>query len=115
MFLRIVIIILLISKFSIAQNSPRLFDSIIKYKHVNPSLALEYGLEYEKNNLDRKTDKETIQFHGAMGEILRTMGFDASALEYLKRALKLNETIPVDQRRFPEIDQLPALRFNVFK
>lgn len=113
MFLRIVIIILLISKFSIAQNSPRLFDSIIKYKHVNPSLALEYGLEYEKNNLDRKTDKETIQFHGAMGEILRTMGFDASALEYLKRALKLNETIPVDQRRFPEIDQLPGVLSNI--
>jgi len=111
-FLRIVII-LLISKFSIAQNSTRLFDSITKYKHLNPSLALEYGLAYEKINLDRKTDKEIIQFHGAMGEILTNMGFDASALEYLKRALKLNETIPVDQRKFPEIYELPGVLSNI--
>ena len=112
MFLRI-LIILLISNFSIAQNSIGLFDSITKYKHLNPSLALEYGLEYEKINLDRKTDKETIQFHGAMGEILSNMGFDASALEYLKRALKLNETIPVDQKKFPEIDELPGVLLNI--
>jgi tetratricopeptide (TPR) repeat protein len=111
-FLRIVIIIL-ISKFSIAQNSTRLFDSIIKYKHLNPSLALDYGLEYEKIYLDRKTDKEIIEFHGAMGEILSSMGYDSSALEYFKRAIKLNETIPVDQRKFPEINELPGVLSNI--
>lgn len=106
-------LILLISNLSFAQSSDQLFDSIVKYKHQNPSLALEYGLEYKKLSLDRKIDMEIIQFYGAMGEILSNMGFDASALEYLRRAIKLNEAIPSDQRKFSEIDELPGVLLNI--
>ena len=106
-------LILLISNLSFAQSSDQLFDSIVKYKHQNPSLALEYGLEYKNLSLDRKIDMEIIQFYGAMGEILSNMGFDASALEYLRRAIKLNEAIPSDQRKFSEIDELPGVLLNI--
>lgn len=106
-------LILLISNLSFAQSSDQLFDSIVKYKHQNPSLALEYGLEYKKLSLDRKIDMEIIQFYGAMGEILSNMGFDASALEYLRQAIKLNEAIPSDQRKFSEIDELPGVLLNI--
>lgn len=106
-------LILLISNLSFAQSSDQLFDSIVKYKHQNPSLALEYGLEYKKLSLDRKIDMEIIQFYGAIGEILSNMGFDASALEYLRRAIKLNEAIPSDQRKFSEIDELPGVLLNI--
>ena len=112
MFVRI-ILILLISKFSFAQSSEQLFDSLVKYKQQNPSLALEYGLEYKRIAFNRNTDMETIQFHGAMGEILSYIGFDTSALEYLKRAIKLNKTIPVDKRKFTEIDELPGVLLNI--
>lgn len=106
-------LILLISNLSFAQSSDQLFDSIVKYKHQNPSLALEYGLEYKKLSLDRKIDMEIIQFYGAMGEILSNMGFDASALEYLRQAIKLNQAIPSDQRKFSEIDELPGVLLNI--
>lgn len=106
-------LILLISNLSFAQSSDQLFDSIVKYKHQNPSLALEYGLEYKKLSLDRKIDMEIIQFYGAIGEILSNMGFDASALEYLRQAIKLNEAIPSDQRKFSEIDELPGVLLNI--
>ena len=112
MFVRI-ILILLISKFSFAQSSEQLFDSLVKYKQQNPSLALEYGLEYNRIAFNRNTDMETIQFHAAMGEILSNIGFDTSALEYLKRAIKLNKTIPVDKRKFTEIDELPGVLLNI--
>ena len=106
-------LILLISNLSFAQSSDQLFDSIVKYKHQNPSLALEYGLEYKKLSLDRKIDMEIIQFYGAIGEILSNMGFDASALEYLRQAIKLNKAIPSDQRKFSEIDELPGVLLNI--
>ena len=112
MFVRI-ILILLISKFSFAQSSEQLFDSLVKYKQQNPRLALEYGLEYKRIAFNRNTDMETIQFHGAMGEILSNMGFDTSALEYLKRAINLNKTIPVDKRKFAEIEELPGVLLNI--
>ena len=84
------LLILLISNFSLSQNSDQVFDSIIKYKQQRPSLALEYGFEYSKITFDRKPDLETVQFNGAMGEILSFLGFDATALEYLTRAIKLH-------------------------
>ena len=103
------LLILLISNFSLSQNSDQVFDSIIKYKQQRPSLALEYGFEYSKITFDRKPDLETVQFNGAMGEILSFLGFDATALEYLTRAIKLHETLPADNRKFPEINELPGV------
>ena len=103
------LLILLISNFSLSQNSDQVFDSIIKYKKQRPSLALEYGFEYSKITFDRKPDLETVQFNGAMGEILSFLGFDATALEYLTRAIKLHETLPADNRKFPEINELPGV------
>lgn len=108
-----VLLMLLISNFLLAQNSDQVFDSIIKYKQQNPSLALEYGLEYNKITFDQKPDIQTVQFNGFMGEILSGIGFDATALEYLARAIKLNETLPVDERKFPEIDELPGVLLNI--
>lgn len=107
------LLILLISNFSLSQNSDQVFDSIIKYKQQRPSLALEYGFEYSKITFDRKPDLETVQFNGAMGEILSGLGFDATAIEYLTRAIKLHETLPADNRKFPEINELPGVLLNI--
>jgi len=107
--LRYIILISFITHFSLSQDSGQLRDSIIKYKHINPSLALEFGLEFNDLILNRKPDIEIQQVLGAMGEILSTMGLHATALDYLNRSIKIYETLPEKERKFPEIGQPPGV------
>ncbi|MDB4063919.1 hypothetical protein N9541_07670 [Flavobacteriaceae bacterium] len=107
--LRYIILISFITHFSLSQDSGQLRDSIIKYKHINPSLALEFGLEFNDLILNRKPDIEIQQVLGAMGEILSTMGLHATALDYLNRSIKIYETLPEKERKFPEVDQPPGV------
>ena len=107
--LRYIILISFITHFSLSQDSGQLRDSIIKYKHINPSLALEFGLEFNDLILNRKPDIEIQQVLGAMGEILSTMGLHATALGYLNRSIKIYETLPEKERKFPEVDQPPGV------
>ena len=107
--LRYIILISFITHFSLSQDSGQLRDSIIKYKHINPSLALEFGLEFNDLILNRKPDIEIQQVLGAMGEILSTMGLHATALDYLNRSIKIYETLPQKERKFPEIGQPPGV------
>ncbi len=111
--LRYIILISLITHFSLSQESSQLSDSIIKYKHINPTLALDYGIQYNNLVLDRKPDNEIQQVFGAIGEILSAMGLDAAALDYLKRSIKLYEALPENERKFPEIDQPPGVLLNI--
>ena len=92
-----------------AQNSSQLSDSIIKYKQINPTLALDYGIQYNNLVLDIKPNNEIQQVFGAIGEILSNMGLDAAALDYLKRSIKLYEALPEKEKKFPEIDQPPGV------
>ena len=107
--LRYIILISFITHFSLSQDSGQLRDSIKKYKHINPSLALEFGLEFNDLILNRKPDIEIQQVLGAMGEILSTMGLHATALGYLNRSIKIYETLPEKERKFPEVDQPPGV------
>ena len=84
-----------------AQNSSQLSDSIIKYKQINPTLALDYGIQYNNLVLDIKPNNEIQQVFGAIGEILSNMGLDAAALDYLKRSIKLYEALPEKEKKFP--------------
>lgn len=85
-----------------AQNSSQLSDSIIKYKQINPTLALDYGIQYNNLVLDIKPNNEIQQVFGAIGEILSNMGLDAAALDYLKRSIKLYEALPEKEKKFPK-------------
>ena len=107
--IRYIILISFITHFSLSQDSGQLRDSIKKYKHINPSLALEFGLEFNDLILNRKPDIEIQQVLGAMGEILSTMGLHATALGYLNRSIKIYETLPEKERKFPEVDQPPGV------
>ncbi len=106
-------LISLITHFSLSQESSQLSDSIIKYKHINPTLALDYGIQYNNLTLDRKPDTEIQQVFGNIGEILSAIGLDAAALDYLKRSIKIYEAIPEDERKFPELDQPPGVLLNI--
>ena len=106
-------LISLITHFSLSQERSQLSDSIIKYKHINPTLALDYGIQYNNLILDRKPDTEIQQVYGNIGEILSAIGLDAAALDYLKRSIKIYEAIPEDERKFPELDQPPGVLLNI--
>lgn len=104
-----IIFILLITNFSLSQENARLADSIFKYKKINPDRALEFGIEYNNLTLNRKYDLETQQVFGALGEILSSMGLHAPALNFLKQSIKIYETLPVKDRKFPELEKPPGV------
>ena len=76
-------LISLITHFSLSQESSQLRDSILKYKTSNPSLAVEYGLEYDKLTANSQPDSEKQNTFALIGEILIEMGLNVSALDDL--------------------------------
>ena len=108
-----IIFILLITNFSFSQETARLADSIFKYKQINPDRALEFGIEYNNLTLNRKYDVETQQVFSALGEILSSMGLHAPALNFLKQSIKIYETLPVKDRKFPELEKPPGVLLTI--
>ena len=102
-----IIIFFSLCLFSYSQEKINHLDSINKYKHSRPSLALEFGLEYNSLNQNRNPDTHTQEVFSAIGEILSKMGLHANALDYLKRSIKIYQSLPESQRKFPEVDMIP--------
>ena len=96
-----------------AQNSKQLRDSIIKYKDTNPSLAIEFGLEFNNLTQNQGPSSEIQNTFALMGEILLNMGLNASALDYLKQSVKIYGAIPKEERNFPNINQPPWVILNI--
>ena len=106
-------LISLITHFSLSQESSQLRDSILKYKTSNPSLAVEYGLEYDKLTANSQPDSEKQNTFALIGEILIEMGLNVSALDYLNRSVELYATIKKSEKNFPNIDQPPWVLLNI--
>ena len=68
-----------------SQNDNSLRDSIIKYKYINPSKAIDFGIEFTNEYYDVKPTKITYQTFGLIGEILQSNGLDDLALEYFNQ------------------------------
>ena len=96
-----------------SQNSKQLRDSIIKYKDTNPSLAIEFGLEFNNLTQNQGPSSEIQNTFALMGEILLNMGLNASALDYLKQSVKIYGAIPKEERNFPNINQPPWVILNI--
>ena len=96
-----------------AQNSKQLRDSIIKYKDTDPSLAIEFGLEFNNLTQNQGPNSEIQNTFALMGEILLNMGLNASALDYLKQSVKIYGAIPKEERNFPNINQPPWVILNI--
>lgn len=108
-----VVIFFSLCLFSYSQEKINHLDSINKYKHRKPGLALEFGLEYNNLNQNRNPDTQTQEVFSAIGEILFKMGLHANALDYLKRSIKIYQSLPESQRKFPEVDQPPGVLLNI--
>ena len=110
---RVLLLFFICSISASGQNSKQLKDSILKYKTINPSLAVEYGLKYEKLTVNQNPDKEKQNTYALLGEILLEMGLNASALDYLTRSVQIYTALPKSERNFPNIDQPPWVILNI--
>lgn len=110
---RVLLLFFICSISASGQNSKQLKDSILKYKTINPSLAVEYGLKYEKLTANQKPDKEKQNTYALLGEILLEMGLNASALDYLTRSVQIYSALPKSEKNFPNIDQPPWVILNI--
>jgi tetratricopeptide (TPR) repeat protein len=86
--------VLLVSSLSAnAQENQRLRDSILKYKFLNPNLAIEYGMEYVENRSADEPDREMVRTYSRIGEILLYMELYSSSLEYFNSSLRIFRSI----------------------
>ncbi len=94
------------------QNTERLRDSIVKYKISNPSLAIEYGIQYTDDDLSQISNSKTVGTHALIGEILLDMGLYASALNYFNRSIELFNSLPDSEIKNP-VAQPPWVILNI--
>ena len=110
---RHIILLFFFTSLVFAQNSKQLRDSIIKYKDSDPSLAIEFGIEFNALTLNQEPNSEIQNTYALMGEILLNMGLNASALDYLKQSVKIYGAISKEERNFPNISQPPWVILNI--
>ena len=111
--IRHIILLFFFTSLVFAQNSKQLRDSIIKYKDSDPSLAIEFGIEFNALTLNQEPNSEIQNTYALMGEILLNMGLNASALDYLKQSVKIYGAISKEERNFPNISQPPWVILNI--
>ena len=110
---RHIILLFFFTSLVFAQNSKQLRDSIIKYKDTDPSLAIEFGIEFNALTQNQEPNSEIQNTFALMGEILLNMGLNASALDYLKQSVKIYGAISKEERNFPNISQPPWVILNI--
>ena len=110
---RHIILLFFFTSLVFAQNSKQLRDSIIKYKDTDPSLAIEFGIEFNALTQNQEPNSEIQNTYALMGEILLNMGLNASALDYLKQSVKIYGAISKEERNFPNISQPPWVILNI--
>lgn len=109
---RVTILLILTSFFAFSQNTERLRDSIVKYRNSNPSLAVEYGIQYANDDFSKIPNAKTSGTHALIGEILLEMQLYVSALNYFNRSIDLYNSIPKSERKNP-VDQPPWVILNI--
>lgn len=110
---RVFFLFFICSYLASAQSSIQLRDSILKYKTANPTLAVKFGLEYDKLTANREPDKEKQNTYALLGEILIEMGLYASAISYLNNSVQIYTTLSKSDKNFPEIDKPPWVILNI--
>lgn len=96
-----------------AQTHYQLRDSIIKYENIDPNKAIEFGVAYTGIIQNVEIDSLIVGTYAKIGGILSSMGLDASALTYFNNALKLYESMPDKNKRFPNASQPPWILLDI--
>lgn len=111
---RVLLVLFFLAQFqTYSQDDLKLRDSILKYRNSNPSLAIQFGLDYQKIVASKTPDSLVVGTHALIGEILSEMGLYASAINFFNRALELYDATPNKNRRDPEVSQPPWVILNI--
>lgn len=111
---RVLLVIFFLAQFqTYSQDDLKLRDSILKYRNSNPSLAIQFGLDYQKIVASKTPDSLVVGTHALIGEILSEMGLYASAINFFNRALELYDATPNKNKRDPEVSQPPWVILNI--
>ena len=111
---RVLLVIFFLAQFqTYSQDDLKLRDSILKYRNSNPSLAIQFGLDYQKIVASKTPDSLVVGSHALIGEILSEMGLYASAINFFNRALELYDATPNKNKRDPEVSQPPWVILNI--
>ena len=111
---RVLLVLFFLAQFqTYSQDDLKLSDSILKYRYSNPSLAIQFGLDYQKIVASKTPDSLVVGTHALIGEILSEMGLYASAINFFNRALELYDAIPNKNRRDPQVSQPPWVILNI--
>lgn len=111
---RVLLVLFFLAQFqTYSQDDLKLRDSILKYRNSNPSLAIQFGLDYQKIVASKTPDSLVVGTHALIGEILSEMGLYASAINFFNRALELYDATPNKNRRDPQVSQPPWVILNI--
>ena len=111
---RVLLVLFFLAQFqTYSQDDLKLRDSILKYRNSNPSLAIQFGLDYQKIVASKTPDSLVVGSHALIGEILSEMGLYASAINFFNRALELYDATPNKNKRDPEVSQPPWVILNI--
>jgi len=105
------LLLILISFFGNSQTlneeTSALLDSLNKYKFLNSSKALNYGLQALEINDPGAISQDITDINVVIGEVLFYQNNFAKSIEYYIAALNLHNLLPVKDRRHKYVNEPP--------
>ena len=105
------LLLILISFFGNSQTlneeTSALLDSLNKYKFLNSSKALNYGLQALEINDPGAISQDITDINVVIGEVLFYQNNFAKSIEYYISALNLHNLLPVKDRRHKYVNEPP--------
>ena len=90
-----------------AQSISSLNDSIRKYAIQDPKKALDFGYQAISTSDFNKLSWDVYDTNYLIGETLYYINFEKESFDYLFQALRVFESLPVDQRLYKSISKPP--------
>ena len=90
-----------------AQSISSLNDSIRKYAIQDPKKALDFGYQAISTSDFNKLSWDVYDTNYLIGETLYYINFEKESFDYLFQALRVFESLPVDQRLYKRISKPP--------
>ena len=90
-----------------AQSISSLNDSIRKYAIQDPKKALDFGYRAISTSDFNKLSWDVYDTNYLIGETLYYINFEKESFDYLFQALRVFESLPVDQRLYKNISKPP--------
>lgn len=90
-----------------SQSISSLNDSIQKYTIQDPKKALDFGYSAISSSDFNKLSWDFYETNYLIGETLYYINFEKESFDYLFQALRVFESLPVDQRMYKKISKPP--------